>query len=343
MKHLRALLIISFFCTSLPTYAQNATAVFAKVSPSVVVVKGKRVQGSGVAVGVVTVGFNKQTTIVTNCHVVSGETLITISHQNKEGFALVESCDSERDLAILKLTGELPLVVTRSAASLAVGEPVFAVGAPKGLALSISQGIISQLRSDGIADRLTPMIQTTAAISPGSSGGGLFDAQGRLIGVTTLYLKDAQSLNFAIPSDWIAQAPSRNTAKSSPKTEVAQAAPKEIVTSGWVKVTESDDGAIYSVDYSTIKQHGRYRFMWELRDYKIAKQFQNKSYHSVKLRFAFDCSAERRAGVSYISHRDLSGTGEIINSSSVPESEWKFTDLAPGTVGELMLQTACKN
>lgn len=267
MKHLRTLLIISFFFTTVSAYAQNATAVFAKVSPSVVVVKGKRVQGSGVAVGVVTVGFNKQTTIVTNCHVVSGETLVTISHQNREGFALVESCDAERDLAILKLTGELPLVVTRSAASLAVGEPVFAVGAPKGLALSISQGIISQLRSDGIADRLTPMIQTTAAISPGSSGGGLFDAQGRLIGVTTLYLKDAQSLNFAIPSDWIAQAPSRNTAKSSPKTEVAQAAPKEIVTSGWVRQGTSNDGNDIYVDYSTIKQIGKYRFMWQLTDH----------------------------------------------------------------------------
>jgi hypothetical protein len=50
----------------------------------------------------------------------------------------------------------------------------------------------------------------TAPVSPGSSGGGLFDAQGRLIGITTLYLKDSQQLNFAIPVEWIAALPTRN-------------------------------------------------------------------------------------------------------------------------------------
>jgi cytochrome c-type biogenesis protein CcmH/NrfG len=80
---------------------------------------------------------------------------------------------------------------------LKVGEPVYAVGAPRGLELSLSDGIVSQLRGGP-----PPLIQTTAAISPGSSGGGLFDAEGRLVGFTTLYIEGGQSLNFAMPVEW---------------------------------------------------------------------------------------------------------------------------------------------
>jgi S1-C subfamily serine protease len=58
---------------------------------------------------------------------------------------------------------------------LKVGEPVYAVGAPHGLELSLSEGIVAQLRGGN-----PPLIQTTAAVSPGSSGGGFFNADGEL-------------------------------------------------------------------------------------------------------------------------------------------------------------------
>lgn len=74
------------------------------------------------------------------------------------------------------------------------------MGAPRGLELSLSDGIVSQLRGGP-----PPLIQTTAAISPGSSGGGLFDAEGRLVGFTTLYIQGGQSLNFAMPVEWAAE------------------------------------------------------------------------------------------------------------------------------------------
>jgi hypothetical protein len=81
-----------------------------------------------------------------------------------------------------------------------VGEPVYAVGAPQGLELSLSEGIVSQLRGGP-----PPLIQTTVAISQGSSGGGLFNAEGELVGITTFYLKDSQNLNFAVPVEWIGE------------------------------------------------------------------------------------------------------------------------------------------
>jgi tetratricopeptide (TPR) repeat protein len=72
------------------------------------------------------------------------------------------------------------------------------MGAPEGLELTLSEGLISGLREfeGGL------VVQTSAAISPGSSGGGLFDARGQLVGITTFYLKEGQNLNFALPGDW---------------------------------------------------------------------------------------------------------------------------------------------
>jgi tetratricopeptide (TPR) repeat protein len=73
------------------------------------------------------------------------------------------------------------------------------------LELSLSEGIISQLRGGA-----PPIIQTTVAISPGSSGGGLFNAEGELVGIITFYLKEGQNLNFALPVEWIGELARRN-------------------------------------------------------------------------------------------------------------------------------------
>ena len=83
------------------------------------------------------------------------------------------------------------------AADLKVGERVYTVGAPSGLERTLGEGIISGLRDSSEGQ----FIQTTALISPGSSGGGLFDRSGNLIGVTTFLLKEAQAINFAIAAE----------------------------------------------------------------------------------------------------------------------------------------------
>jgi serine protease Do len=78
-----------------------------------------------------------------------------------------------------------------------VGEEVYTIGSPSGLESTLGQGIISGLRQLE-SQRL---IQTTAPISPGSSGGGLFDRSGNVIGITTFMISKGQSLNFAIAAD----------------------------------------------------------------------------------------------------------------------------------------------
>ena len=92
----------------------------------------------------------------------------------------------------------LPVDIVPSS-KLATGERVYAVGAPEELELTFSEGVISALRdTEGVR-----IIQTSAPISPGSSGGGLFDASGNLIGITSFYAKEGQNLNFALPGEWV--------------------------------------------------------------------------------------------------------------------------------------------
>lgn len=158
--------------------------------------------GSGVVIS--------PTEIVTNWHVISpGEHTEIVTFDGKHATASGAIVDIERDLCILTIEGvQLDAVHTRSARSMRVGEPVFSVGSPSGLSQSLAQGLVSGLR----AESDTFVIQTTAAISPGSSGGGLFDGAGNLVGITTYKVRDSEQLGFALPSDWIMEIRARNAA-----------------------------------------------------------------------------------------------------------------------------------
>lgn len=140
------------------------------------------------------------TNAVTNCHVLQGGTQWTIRQGKDQWHVSIVRRNPEHDLCeIASPTLSATPVVIRNSSSLKIGERVYAIGAPHQLEASLSEGLVSGLReeSDGV------LIQTTAPISPGSSGGGLFDAEGRLVGITTFALRKSQNLNFALPSVWI--------------------------------------------------------------------------------------------------------------------------------------------
>jgi Flp pilus assembly protein TadD len=189
-------LFLTLAVFALGVQALSPVQVFNKVKDSVVVVKtldakGKTIgQGSGVVLPSGKIG--------TNCHVVENGTRFQVGGGKQFVTATLWGSDEDKDICLLEARG---LTATPAqlgqATRLKVGEPVYAVGAPRGLELSLSDGIVSQLRGGP-----PPFIQTTAAISPGSSGGGLFDAEGRLVGFTTLYIEGGQSLNFAMPVEW---------------------------------------------------------------------------------------------------------------------------------------------
>jgi ankyrin repeat protein len=180
----------------------KAEIVFESAWRSVVVVIAGNSQGGGVVV-------NEPNRVATNCHVVdkSPNDIRVYKGENRHTArdvsypAKIIAGDRERDICILAVPGlwAIPAKI-KPAANLAIGEQVFAVGAPHGLDFSISGGVVSQLRSEN--GDSAPLIQTDAAISPGSSGGGLFDAQGNLVGITTWKVREGENLNFAHPIEW---------------------------------------------------------------------------------------------------------------------------------------------
>lgn len=189
-------------------HALTPSQVFEAVKDSVVVVKaldfmGNRTnQGSGVLL--------PGGRIATNCHVIKDGLNFQVGSGKQFVAATLYAGDDDKDICLLetKGVGGKPAIMGK-AVNLKVGEPVYAVGAPQGLELSLSDGIVSQLRGGS-----PPFIQTTAAISPGSSGGGLFDSKAQLVGFTTLYIDGGQSLNFAMPVEWLAEIrPDRKSTK----------------------------------------------------------------------------------------------------------------------------------
>ena len=168
-------------------------AVFEKVSGAVYVVKAEKNLGSAIAIS--------ERELLTNCHVVENSTTITLEREGIRFQGTLISANPAADRCVLKASGIVePMpkwVRVRPYADVKVGERVFSIGAPRGLELSLAEGIVSSKR---VKDE-ERLFQTSAPISRGSSGGGLFDGQGNLVGITTFMIKDAQNLNFAIAAE----------------------------------------------------------------------------------------------------------------------------------------------
>ena len=198
------LLGVTFLFVATSANGLSPQEVFEKTSQSIFIIhatddQGKVTsQGSGVLVG--------KDTVVTNCHVVTGARRVSALRQGRAFGASVLTADTERDLCILNVTGAgEPTIKVVGTLETKTGQRVYAIGAPLGLELTISEGLVSSLRQA----RAGFILQTSAAISPGSSGGGLFDENGDLLGITTFQLVSGQNLNFAIPGEWIAEARER--------------------------------------------------------------------------------------------------------------------------------------
>jgi len=183
--------------------------VFEKASPSVVTVQTLDSTGHliGFGSGVVIAPGE----VVTNCHVVEGGARLRVSKGNHTSPAYVRFYDKTRDLCQLHATQVAsfarPVRGVVAMEDLRVGQRVYAIGGPRGLELTLSDGLISGLRQNESGS--IQVIQTTAPISPGSSGGGLFDQDGRLVGITTFLMEESQNLNFALPASWVLELSSR--------------------------------------------------------------------------------------------------------------------------------------
>jgi S1-C subfamily serine protease len=173
--------------------------------------KGRRMsQGSAVAID--------EHRLITNCHVIKGASDLTLAHE-KRNLMSVEliAADGPRDLCVLRTAAKLPVYVNGFCRfdDLAVGEVVFAIGSPEGYDRSITDGLVSGKRkARGPRRGMSRIIQTSAVITRGSSGGGLFDAHGNLVGVTSFVSVDGGHLGFAISiEDYTTERPVAATPK----------------------------------------------------------------------------------------------------------------------------------
>ena len=150
-------------------------------------------QGSGFLI-------SKDGHVVTNYHVIKSGSSAVIKLPDGAFFAVdgVLASDKDRDVAIIKAHGnDFRTLTLGDSDRLQVGEEVVAIGNPLSLESTVSNGIVSAIRT--VEDEGGKFLQITAPISPGSSGGPLFNMAGEVVGITTSHLVGGQNLNFAIP------------------------------------------------------------------------------------------------------------------------------------------------
>ncbi|MBR0043314.1 MAG: trypsin-like peptidase domain-containing protein, partial [Synergistaceae bacterium] len=134
--------------------------------------------------------------ILTNYHVVKGANNILVTAKSgKKFYALIKDFDSEKDIALLVPRDKINTPYLKLSSKLPrQGEAIMAAGNPQGFKGTVSNGIISAFRLNN------QLLQFTAPISPGSSGGALINSLGEVVGMPTLQFKEGQNLNFALAS-----------------------------------------------------------------------------------------------------------------------------------------------
>jgi len=201
--------------------AASPSAVYSDYARSVVTIQGyelltqntffgqvnsiESIQGSGFVVS-----YQNSSYVATNNHVVSGASNITVTFSDGNSYpASVKGTDQYRDLAVLAVSAPPsefhPLQLLATSAGVTVGETVYAIGSPFGLAGSMTAGIVSQTgrtitESTSTQTTIPDVIQFSAAINPGNSGGPLLDSNGEVVGITTAAVTSSEGLGFAIPA-----------------------------------------------------------------------------------------------------------------------------------------------
>ncbi|MDR1875234.1 MAG: serine protease [Synergistaceae bacterium] len=256
MKRLVLVLMILLQCgTAWAT--QDVSALARKTLPGVVVIYAEKRQGSGFFV-------TPKGDIVTNYHVVRNKKNLRIRTETGNFYpARLRAYDQNQDIALLSTDtpGFEYRVLTLASEIPPTGTAIYALGAPLGYEKTISDGLVSQVRKNGL--------QISCPISPGSSGGPVLNMNGEVVGMVRASHTSAQNINFAVPAPVIrlfiaqngdassfsqSQNPSRRSAIPTPPE------PAQNARSGaerYAYLGESNGNQLY-IDKHSIKQRGRF-------------------------------------------------------------------------------------
>ncbi|MBP2673326.1 MAG: trypsin-like serine protease [Deltaproteobacteria bacterium] len=194
----------------LDAYSRAVTAVAEAVGPAVVSVNVGRESPEGNGVEPIGAGSGVLLTpdgyVLTNHHVVQeyGKVRLALMDGTQLGAVAVGS-DPSNDLAVVRADGSgLPYATLGDSSALKAGQLVIAIGNPMGFQSSVSTGVVSATgRAMRSRDRrlIENVIQHTAPLNPGNSGGPLVDSRGRVVGINTAIIAAAQGIGFAVPSN----------------------------------------------------------------------------------------------------------------------------------------------
>ncbi|MBL9166058.1 MAG: trypsin-like peptidase domain-containing protein [Planctomycetaceae bacterium] len=188
----------------LDAYSRAVIGVVEGLGPTVLCIEGPRGDsrgGSGSGVLLTPDGY-----ALTNSHVANGRTELTaVTEEGDRLDAELVGDDPLTDLALVRLAArDLPFAELGDSDSLRVGQLVIAMGNPLGFRSTVSTGVVSATSRAmrGVGGRLIDnVIQHTAPLNPGNSGGPLVDSRGRVVGVNTAIIAMAQGLGFSVPSN----------------------------------------------------------------------------------------------------------------------------------------------
>jgi serine protease Do len=200
--------------------------------------------------------LGKDGLIATNLHVVAGAKEITVKLHDGTSYkvVVVAGVDPGRDLAMLRIKPTKPLPTLRLGDSdaMSAGDKIVAIGNPLGVFdYTVSSGLISSVRAVCDGTEKTPsgkqgcpagglkLLQFSAPISQGSSGGPLFNQYGEVVGVTTLIVSQGQAINFAVPGNYL---------------KPLMAHPSEIALATFAEETKTEDDDQPAADGAAIER-----------------------------------------------------------------------------------------
>ena len=184
------------FCLATPALATEQASIDRLMASTVCVVgevPGGTFESSGFVVP-------PGDTVMTTAHAIGAANNLRIKLRDGRVFpARLERLGNEHaDIALLGVATKLPPIAFGGVRDVHVGDPVLTIGCPLGFEFSVTSGVVSSIRDSDLG---YPLIQTDVPVNPGSSGGPLFDARGRVVGIIKSAAAGRDRIHFALPSD----------------------------------------------------------------------------------------------------------------------------------------------
>lgn len=170
--------------------------IAARSTPAVVSIRSATGLGTGFVV-------REDGWIATNLHVIAGARELVVTTSDRREFSVLEliAADEPRDLAVVRVDAkELAVLALGDSEAVRAGDAIVAIGHPLGLEDTVTNGLVSAVR---VLDPALTVLQISAPIAPGSSGGPIFSDRGEVIGVATAFIAEGQNLNFGVPARYL--------------------------------------------------------------------------------------------------------------------------------------------